>query len=223
MTLDRAEALRYLAIARPDASSLEALEPVAAALENALTPRFTFAAFPVRHTPEGEALEGSGLVLPGEMAKTMLRDCTHAALLLCTLGAGFEAMLRAASARDMAQAAMLDACGSAYVEAGCVAAEAAIAARFPGKHLTDRFSPGYGDLPLSLQPALCAALDAQRRLGVTVTESLLMVPTKTVSAVIGLADTPQPARIRGCGFCTLRETCTFWKGGTTCGAASTDK
>jgi hypothetical protein len=58
MTLDRAEALRYLAIARPDASSLEALEPVAAALEKALTPRFTFAAFPVRHTPEGEALEG---------------------------------------------------------------------------------------------------------------------------------------------------------------------
>ena len=167
MTLDRAEALRYLAIARPDAGSLEAIEPVAAALEAALTPRFTFAAFPVQHTPEGEALLGSGLVLPGEMAKTMLRECSDAVLLLCTLGAGFEARLRAASARDMAQAAMLDACGSAYVEAGCDAAEQAIAARFPGKFLTDRFSPGYGDLPLALQPRLCAALDSQRRLGVT--------------------------------------------------------
>ena len=218
MTLDRAEALRYLAIARPDAGSLEAIEPVAAALEQALTPRFTFAAFPVRHTPEGEALEGSGLVLPGEMAKTMLRDCTDAVLLLCTLGAGFEARLRAASARDMAQAAMLDACGSAYVEAGCFDAEKAIAARFPGKYLTDRFSPGYGDLPLELQPKLCAALDSQRRLGVTVTESLLMVPMKTVSAVIGLADTPQPARVRGCAFCARRETCTFRKGGNACGA-----
>ena len=216
MTLDRAEALRYLAIARPDASSLEALEPVAAALESALTPRFTFAAFPVRHTPEGEALEGSGLVLPGEMARTMLRECNDAVLLLCTLGAGFEAMLRAASARDMAQAAMLDACGSAYVEAGCFDAEKAIAARFPGKFLTDRFSPGYGDLPLELQPKLCAALDSQRRLGVTVTESLLMVPMKTVSAVIGLADTPQPARVRGCQFCARRETCEFRKHGQTC-------
>ena len=216
MTLDRAEALRYLAIARPDASSLEALEPVAAALEKALTPRFTFAAFPVRHTPEGEALEGSGLVLPGEMARTMLRECTDAVLLLCTLGAGFEARLRAASARDMAQAAMLDACGSAYVEAGCDEAEKAIAARFPEKYLTDRFSPGYGDLPLDLQPALCAALDSQRRLGVTVTESLLMVPMKTVSAVIGLADTPQPARVRGCQFCARRETCEFRKNGQIC-------
>ena len=189
---------------------------MAAALETSLTPRFTFAAFPVRHTAEGEALEGSGLVLPGGMAKTMLRECTHAVLLLCTLGAGFEAMLRAASARDMAQAAMLDACGSAYVEAGCDEAEKAIAARFPEKHLTDRFSPGYGDLPLELQPALCAALDSQRRLGVTVTESLLMVPMKTVSAVIGLADTPQPARVRGCQFCARRETCEFRKHGQTC-------
>ena len=216
MTLDRAEALRYLAIARPDAGSLEAIEPVAAALEAALTPRFTFAAFPVRHTPEGVSLEGSGLVLPGEMARTMLRECSDAVLLLCTLGAGFEARLRAASARDMAQAAMLDACGSAYVEAGCFDAEKAIAARFPGKYLTDRFSPGYGDLPLDLQPALCAALDSQRRLGVTVTESLLMVPMKTVSAVIGLADTPQPARVRGGQFCTRRETCEFRKHGQTC-------
>lgn len=216
MTLDRAEALRYLAIARPDAGSLEALEPVAAALEAALTPRFTFAAFPVRHTPEGEALEGSGLVLPGKMAKTMLRECSDAVLLLCTLGAGFEARLRAVTARDMAQAAMLDACGSAYVEAGCFDAEKAIAARFPEKFLTDRFSPGYGDLPLELQPALCAALDSQRRLGVTVTESLLMVPMKTVSAVIGLADAPQPARVRGCQFCARRETCEYRKNGQTC-------
>ena len=216
MTIDRAEALRYLATARPDAGSMEAIEPVAAALEAALTPRFTFAAFPVRHTPEGEALEGAGLVLPGEMAKTMLKECSHAVLLLCTLGAGFEARLRAVSARDMAQAAMLDACGSAYVEAGCFDAETAVAARFPDKFLTDRFSPGYGDLPLALQPALCAALNAQRRLGVTVTESLLMVPMKTVSAVIGLADTPQPARVRGCAFCARRETCEFRKSGQTC-------
>ena len=219
MKLDRTEALRYLAIRRPDAGTLQAIEPVAQALEDALTPRFTFAAFPVEHTAEGEALLGAGLVLPGKMAQTMLRDCTHAVLLLCTLGAGFETMLRAAEARDMAKAAMLDACGSAYVEAGCDEAERALAARFAPKQLTDRFSPGYGDLPLSLQPALCAALDASRRLGVTVTESLLMIPTKTVSAVIGLADEPQPARIRGCGFCMRREHCEFRKGGGTCGIA----
>ena len=84
-------------------------------------------------------------------------------------------------------------------------------------HRTDRFSPGYGDLPLDLQPALCAALDAQRRLGLTVTDSLLLNPVKSVTAVIGLSPTPQPARIRGCGYCNFRENCQFRKEGTTCG------
>lgn len=218
MQIDLNEALRYLNIRTPDAGSLESIRPVAEALEERVQPRYTFACYPVEHNDAGEALIGSGLVLPGEMAKTMLRECSHAVLLLCTLGAEFERMMRETAARDMAAAAMLDACGSAYVEAGCDGAEQAVAARFPGKFLTDRFSPGYGDLPLSLQPALCAALDSRRRLGVTVTESLLMLPVKTVSAVIGLADKPQPARIRGCGFCSRRESCEYRKGGTTCGA-----
>ena len=103
------------------------------------------------------------------------------------------------------------------MEQGCGQAEREIAARFPEAYLTDRFSPGYGDLPLDLQPALCAALDAQRRLGLTVTDSLLLNPVKSVTAVIGLSPTPQPARIRGCGYCNFRENCQFRKEGTTCG------
>ena len=114
-------------------------------------------------------------------------------------------------------AVLLDALGSSFVEAGCDGTEEEISARFPALHRTDRFSPGYGDLPLDLQPALCAALDAQRRLGLTVTDSLLLNPVKSVTAVIGLSPTPQPARIRGCGYCNFRENCQFRKEGTTCG------
>ena len=84
-------------------------------------------------------------------------------------------------------------------------------------YLTDRFSPGYGDLPLSVQPALCRAAGAAS-LGVYVTQSCLMNPQKTVSAVIGLADTPQRARIRGCAFCALRHQCTMRKEGFRCEA-----
>ncbi|MBP3485692.1 MAG: methionine synthase, partial [Oscillospiraceae bacterium] len=155
--------------------------------------------------------------LPGKDAETMLADCGRVALLGCTLGAEFESMLRAEQARDMAQAVLLDACGSAWVEAGCDEAEREIAARFPGRYLTDRFSPGYGDLPLSMQPAICGALDLGRRLGVHVSERFLMNPSKSVTALIGIADRPQMARIRGCAYCAMRETCTLRKGGTHCG------
>ena len=219
MEVDLAEALRYLGVREDPAGELrQKMADVADKLTRSVRPRYVYRVFPLSHTPEGAVLEGSGITLAGETAGQMLGQCGHAALLLCTLGAGFEALLRAEQARDMARAVMLDACGSAWVEAGCDEAERDIAARFPELHLTDRFSPGYGDLPLSLQRSVCAALDGWRRLGVQVTQSLLMNPTKSVTAVIGLAEQPQPARIRGCGFCSFRETCQFRKEGMTCGA-----
>ena len=89
----------------------------------------------------------------------------------------------------------------------------------PVQH-TRRRGAGEGDsrtLQPEAVPGPCAALDAQRRLGLTVTDSLLLNPVKSVTAVIGLSPTPQPARIRGCGYCNFRENCQFRKEGTTCG------
>ena len=141
----------------------------------------------------------------------------RAALLACTLGPGFDAMLRREQARDMGRAVMLDACGSAWVESGCDAAEEELRARLPGWFLTDRFSPGYGDLPLDIQPAVCAALDAGRRVGIHVSDSFLMNPMKSVTAVIGIADRPQMARVRGCAHCAMAASCQLRKGGKHCG------
>jgi hypothetical protein len=147
----------------------------------------------------------------------MLAQCGQAALLACTLGPGFDAMLRAEQARGMDGAVILDACGGAWVEAGCNAAEEELRRRLPEAYLTDRFSPGYGDLPLQLQPAILAALDAGRRIGLHVGDSLLMNPVKSVTAVIGISDRPQMARIRGCAYCAMNQTCTLRKGGKRCG------
>ena len=49
-----------------------------------------------------------------------------------------------------------------------------------------RFSPGYGDLPLSLQPEVIRATGADRRLGITLSSSLLMTPKKSVTAIKGI-------------------------------------
>lgn len=212
------EALRYLGVPDPAPAAVrEQAERVAQRLCSALRPRWVWRVFPLERTEAGFALSGAAVTLTGDTARTMLVQCHSAALLACTLGAEFDALLRSEQARDMSDAAVLDALGSAYVEAGCGGAEQEIAARLPGRFLTDRFSPGYGDLPLALQSTLCALLDTPRRLGVTVGESFLMNPCKSVTAVIGLSDTPQPARVRGCGYCTMRETCQFRKEGTTCG------
>lgn len=216
MKPDLNEALRYLGAGQADKALRARVSACAERLTRQVQPRYTWRVCSLQKTAEGFLLPEADLLLTGSSAQTMLIQCDAAVLLACTLGAQFEALLRAEQTRDMAGAVILDACGSALVEAGCDQAEQELAQRLPDRFLTDRFSPGYGDLPLSLQPKLCSALDTGRRLGLYVTEHFLLNPSKSVTAVIGLSDRPQAARIRGCAFCAMRDTCTLRKGGKHC-------
>ena len=85
-----------------------------------------------------------------------------------------------------------------------------------GRFLTDRFSPGYGDLPLTAQRQLCEALDTGRRIGLSLSPSLLMIPGKSVTAILGISDEPKPLRRRGCESCSLFRTCMYRKEGRNC-------
>ena len=212
------EALRYLGAGeRADETLCAQVAQEGVRLTGLIRPRYWYRIVTVTHEADGVFLPEAGLRLPGQTAKLMLEECGQVALLACTLGAQCDSLLRTEQARDMAKAVVLDACASVWVEAGCDEAEREIAARFPEKYLTDRFSPGYGDLPLEIQPELCRALDAQRRLGLCVTESLLLTPAKSVTAIVGLADRPQKRRIRGCDYCAMHQTCSLRKRGNTCG------
>ena len=211
------EALRYLGAAEADAETRRMAEKTARMMENRLRPQAVWRAFRIRKNGESIALPEAGINLPGHLAERMLAECDTAALIACTAGAGFDRMEKEWEARDMARAAVMDACGSAWVEAVCDETEKEIAERFPGRYRTDRFSPGYGDLPLALQADILRALDAGRKAGITANESFLLLPCKSVTAIVGLSDRPQGARIRGCGVCALREECEYRKRGKFCG------
>lgn len=217
MELDTKEALRYLGVrGQPEPELLAQVESVAAELSSALEPGYVYRVFPLERGAEGFVLTGAGVSLTGSLAEKLLADCHQAALLACTLGWAFDRRLEELQKRDMARSVILDACGGALVEAGCGRAEEELRRRLAGQYLTDRFSPGYGDLPLALQKPICAALEADKRLGLYVTESLMLNPVKSVTAVIGISHTPQMARIRGCEYCDLRESCTLRKKGSHC-------
>ena len=217
MKADLNEILRYLGAQQASEGLCLKVAAVSERLEKTLQPRFTYKVCPLLRENGQLSVPTAGITLKSRTAERMLAQCDQVILLACTLGAAFETMLRAEQARDMANAAILNACGSALVEAGCDAAEQELKARFPDRFLTDRFSPGYGDLPLSLQPAICSTLDVQRRLGIYLTDSCLMIPSKSVTALMGLSNTPQMARIRGCAYCSMQKTCTLRKGGKHCG------
>ncbi len=211
------DAIRYMGAGKGNDEIRRMTEETAKELEKAIRPRWTWRVFHTEQRENGVYLAEAGETLSGRLAKNMLAECGTAVLLVCTLGAEFDAMRRAREARDMARAVVLDACGSAWVEAGCDAAEEEIAARFPDMYRTDRFSAGYGDLPLDSQDWILRATDAPRRLGVTANASHLLTPDKSVTAIIGLSGKPQGAKIRGCAYCTLRDGCAYRERGTHCG------
>ena len=104
---------------------------------------------------------------------------------LCgTLGAEFDAWQRKLSVTSAADALFSQRIGLAAVERVMDGLEAeARAALAPGESLHPRRSPGYGDMPLELSRDILSELDAAKRLGVTLTDSLLLAPSKSVTAI----------------------------------------
>lgn len=115
-------------------------------------------------------------------------DGCGAVYLVCgSLGHGVDALQRRVSAVSGADALIVQAIGAAMMESWMDAVEDEIRAELPGgESLAARYSPGYGDFPLEAQREILSLLDAPRTVGVSLTDSLLMVPSKSVSAVIGV-------------------------------------
>ena len=146
-----------------DAATQALLEKCAVPLLAAATPRAVWL------EADPDSLTAAG-ILAGEDVAKHLEGCTAALLLAVTLGPGVDAQIRRAGVGDIAAGVASDALGSALAEQAAEAAEAELrqwAAR-QGKYLTGRYSPGYGDWPLAVQPLLAAALDTARTAGVPV-------------------------------------------------------
>ena len=157
-------------------------------------------------------------LLVGEDLPTLLRDCDRAVVFAVTLGMEAESLIRRAGLTSPTRALILDACASAACEQACNDLQTRLEEQLcaEGIYPTDRFSPGYGDLPLTVQAPLLELLDAQKRCGITLSDTFIMTPRKSVTAIFGLSDKPQGKRARGCAFCSMAQNCSFRKAGITC-------
>lgn len=202
------EALRYLRVTgEADAGMLTLLDSCEEKLHAACTPRYIWRLCNISETDDGLRLSGTDLTLTGQDIKTHLRGCDRAVLLAATLSLGADTLLRRLSSTDMAQAVVADAIASAMMEETCDRAQEEIRNRLSPAFMTWRFSPGYGDLPLSLQRGFIMGLGADKKIGLTVTEGNMLLPQKSVTAVIGISDRAQAQKPHGCAVCNLRETC----------------
>ncbi len=210
LEIDRAQALRYLGVlGDADPATAAMMDRAQRALETAAQPRA------VTMQASCEELRE---YLQGRDVDRHLKGCARCVLLGCTLGAEVDRIARAAAAEDMAYAVVLDAMASVLAEAAADEAEHRLRESFreQGLFLTGRFSPGYGDWPIQVQNDLIRLLDASRKIGLCATATHLLVPRKSITAVLGISEHPVTGRLAGCGNCALREKCSYRKEGKTC-------
>ena len=117
-----------------------------------------------------------------------LEGCAEILLFACTAGSEIERRINREKLVSPVRGLLMSAIGSQQVEGACDRLCDLLAAEYPEKQLVTRYSPGYGDLPLEIQKDVFRALDCERSIGVTLTESLLMQPSKSVTAVIGMKE-----------------------------------
>ena len=220
LCIDSAEVVRYLGSPQStvDDRLQQQIERQSAAVCSVARPRYVYRVYAVACARDGCVLGDGAVKLPGKDIVGLLASGARCALMAATLGSEIDSMMASLSRTSMAEAVVFDACATAAVEGVCDRVEEEIAdyAREQGRYITARFSPGYGDLPIEVQPACARLLDSHRQIGVSITESCMLVPSKSVTALIGVRDTP-PGSVRdGCINCSQYDRCCYRRKGKTC-------
>lgn len=182
--IDLKEALRYLGYNKgADISALQGeLEECEKLILPALSPRACFEQFEIKR---GDMLDLGFAKTDSKSLALNLEGCSKIVLFAATVGAEVDRLILKYSKISAARSLILQAMGSSAVECWCDDVNEII--KEYGE-LKPRFSCGYGDLPLSMQRDIFAALDLTKRLGINLSEDLFMTPTKSVTAIVGIKD-----------------------------------
>lgn len=125
-----------------------------------------------------------------------LRGCRGAVLFAATVGVEIDRLIGRYSAVLPSRALIFQAIGAERIESLCNVFCADLSATLSerGERTRPRFSPGYGDLPLSFQKDILNVLDCRKKIGITLSGSLTMLPSKSVTALVGIEKIPDGER-----------------------------
>ncbi len=160
-------------------------------------------------------LLNTSISLTGKDIYKHLNNCNQCVLMATTLGINIDKNINYYFKENITKAIIFDACATAFIESLCDYVEVEIKKDINSDNLTSRFSPGYGDLSINIQPIIINQLDAYRRIGLAVNESLILIPKKSVTAIIGVGDNFKT--YNKCSQCIKNNNCNLRKEGTGCG------
>lgn len=165
----------------------EYIREAAASTEAVMHPKACYGRFPIEVKGDGRILLPYGEVVSHDLTRNLC-GCQEIFLFAATIGAEYERLLRRTRLTSMTQAAILQAAGAAAVESLCdkLNDDLRKAAEAGGYKAHPRYSPGYGDYALENQKGIFDVLQPSRYIGLSLMDTLIMAPEKSVTAVIGL-------------------------------------
>ncbi len=188
MYIDKSELLRYLGY-RGQQYDIDMEAKIDKAIEiclDRITPRSIVKKYELSHSPL--SVIGAQLPLEGKDIANHLEDCSAVYIIGATLGFEIEKTVGRLIKEDASLAVLVDSASTCAIESYCDDICEELQSR-EEMGLTSRFSCGYGDFPLSLQPYFSSVLEMQKRIGVYVDgASFMMSPQKSVTAVVGISN-----------------------------------
>lgn len=202
------EAVRYLGYGKHavDERTLNVIHDVFDELESCIQAKSIYRIFECIHS-ENDTIQIGTMVIQSKNLSRNLKGCSQVVMLGATLGIIVDQKMRYYSLTDMGRVIIIQACAAALLEEYCDQIQGKILEKFQaeGKSLRPRFSPGYGDFDIHHQEELTRMLDSAKTIGLTMTDSYMLNPTKSVTALIGISDTDEACHIKGCEVCNKND------------------
>lgn len=244
--IDKTEVLRYLQASKKldDNNINRLIEESITEINDLINFRYLYQKFPINRNDSKLKVKGTTLVLKGESIRKHLNNSEEVYIMAATLGAQVDRKISYYEKITVTKSMIFDACATTAIEAGCDYVESEIkkevlAAENEG--ITFRYSPGYGDLEIDIQKEILRILNAPRKIGLTASKYNILLPAKSVTAIIGViaekSEIEKEAKIlslyrkndnienrdlefeeRHCKNCLLDQDCELRRKGIYCGA-----
>lgn len=190
ITASKKEVIRYLgyrALHQPDEVVNKLIDQCISEMQQVLRPNLVWDEFELA-VSENKCIVGGTEISSEKLAKN-LSDCNRVIMLGATIGSEVDKLIRTTSFTDSAKACVLQATGAMFIEefVNSFNNKIDLEAESSGKKTKQRFSPGYGDLSLETQKLFFKFLNCSK-IGLTLMDTLIMAPEKSVTAFIGIGD-----------------------------------
>lgn len=181
MRVNLDEVKRYLSICKSDTQSNELISWCISEIYAVAKPRAVY--FEDEILVENETVSFSFDTVKSANLSKNLAGCKSAFIFCATIGTQVDRLIQKYAKIEPSKSVVLNSVASALIEEFCDYVNNLLN---ENGELCPRFSAGYGDFSITHQKSILDALDANKKLGVSLTESYMMTPTKTVTAVVGI-------------------------------------